>query len=413
MKPLTADAVIAVASGVKLEFREGGVWLSVAGTTFELGPHGLSVLNLFRPPQTMAQAMAQLATHERDPKVWMQVSSTIYEFWQAGIFRDAAEPLPPAVSRPLTRSGLHTQPRMLNDRRRTHGFLRAIRDMVKPEDVVIDLGTGTGVLAIGAARAGAKHVYAIEMTGMADIAQAMFAANGLSDRITLLRGRSNDLELPGGVKANVLITETVGDGPFGEGILESVADARQRLLAPGARIIPVGITVGVVPLTLPQDLLERYIFTAKNTEAWKHDYDIDFSGTLLCGDGDDLTPDLSIYRLRTADYVRCKTLAAPLAVTHVDFATHPNTSVEAMTEMKIEQSGTMHGVAMYFDLDIGAGQFFSTAPPGTQPLAVAADNSWRIPTWIRLQPLEVKTGEKFSVRFTYADRVAKLEVERA
>jgi hypothetical protein len=371
------------------------------------------VLNLFRQPQTMAQAMAQLAIQERDPKVWMQVSSTVYEFWQAGIFRDAAEPVPRPAPRPLTRSGLHTQPRMLNDRTRTHGFLRAIRATVKPGDVVIDLGTGTGVLAIGAARAGAKHVYAIEMTGMADIAQAMFAANGLSERITLLRGRSNDLELPGGLKADVLVTETVGDGPFGEGILESVADARQRLLAPGARVIPVGITVGVVPLHLPQDLLERYIFTAQNAEAWKRDYGIDFSGALLCGSGDDLTPDLSVYRLRTADYLRCKTLAPPVALTQVDFATHPNASVDASVEMKIGQPGTMHGIAMYFDLDIGGGQFFSTAPPGTQPLSVAADNSWRIPTWVRLQPLEVKAGDKFSVRFTYADRAAKLEVERA
>ena len=84
--------------------------------------------------------------------------------------------------------------------------------------------------------------------------------------ITLLRGRSNDLELPGGIKANLLITETVGDGPFGEGILESVADARARLLVPGARIIPAAITVGVVPLCLPQDLLERYIFTLINKQ---------------------------------------------------------------------------------------------------------------------------------------------------
>ncbi len=412
MNPLTADTIITVASGVKLEFRDGVVRLSLADIILDPGPHVLTVLELFRHPQTMAEAMGQLGDRERDPKVWMQVSSTIYQFWQAGILQDAAAPVSSAA-KPIAKSGVHSQARMLNDRSRTHGFLRAIKATVKPDDVVVDLGTGSGVLAIAAARAGAKHVYAIEMTGMANVAEAMFAANGLSDRITLLRGRSNDLELPGGIKANLLITETVGDGPFGEGILESVADARARLLVPGARIIPAAITVGVVPLCLPQDLLERYIFTAPNAEAWKRDYEIDFAPTLLCRDQDHLTSDLAIYRLRTADYLRCETLAPPVVLTRVDFASHPGICVEASGEIKIGKPGTMHGVAMYFDLDIGAGQFLSTAPAGTQALTVTRDNSWRIPIWLRLQPLPVVAGDAFKVRFAYADQVGKLVVDRA
>lgn len=415
-EPLTADVSIAVTAGVHLEFREGGVRLSLGAARLDPGPYALTVLELFREPRTMTDAMAQFAIRERNPKVWMQLSSTIYELWNARLLRPSSgapgvvQKIP--IRKAVAKSGVHSQARMLNDRTRTHGFLRAIRDMVKPGDVVIDLGTGTGVLAIAAARAGAKHVYAIEMTGMAEVAAAMFTANGVGDKITLLRGRSNHLDLPGGIRADVLITETVGDGPFGEGILESVSDARERLLKSDARIIPGGITVGVVPLHLPQDLLERYIFTAANAEAWTRDYDIDFSATLQSGDPDRLTQDLSIYRLRTADYLRCETLASPTVLTRLQFASHKGTAVTAAAEMKIAKPGTMHGVAMYFDLDIGAGQSLSTAPAGTQLLAVTKDNSWRIPIWLRLQPLAVAVGEIFDIRFTYADQVGRLEVER-
>ncbi|MEO5937357.1 MAG: 50S ribosomal protein L11 methyltransferase, partial [Terriglobales bacterium] len=413
MNPLTADTLIAVASGVKAEFRDAAVRLSLQDAEFAAGTHGLTVLDLFRQPQSMAQAMAQLAVQERDPKVWMQISATIYALWSVGVLCEAGAAATGPMLKPLARCRVHTQPRMLNDRTRTHGFLRAIRDTVKRGDVVIDLGTGTGILAIAAARAGAEHVYAIEMSDLADIAAAMFKANGLSDRITILRGKSNDLELPNGVKANVLITETIGDGPFGEYILESVTDARQRLLTPGARIIPVGIDVGVVALRLPQDLLEKYNFTAQNTAEWKRDYGIDFSRTLLELDENDLTRDLVTYRLRTEDYVRCETLGMPVVLTHVDFATHPGTTVEAAAQIKIEKSGALHGIAMYFRLDIGGGQALATAPRGTPGVSVKERNAWRIPIWLRLQPLKVAAGDVFNVRFSYAQKEGKLEVVRA
>ena len=77
---------------------------------------------------------------------------------------------------------------MLDDDRRTEAYLAALTKAVRPEDVVLDIGTGTGVLAVAAARAGARHVYAVEATDIADVAERVFTANGVGDRVTLIRG---------------------------------------------------------------------------------------------------------------------------------------------------------------------------------------------------------------------------------
>ena len=70
--------------------------------------------------------------------------------------------------------------RMLHDERRTGDYLTALAAAVRPSDVVLDIGTGSGVLAVAAARAGARHVYAVEASDIADVAERVFALNGVA-----------------------------------------------------------------------------------------------------------------------------------------------------------------------------------------------------------------------------------------
>jgi len=77
--------------------------------------------------------------------------------------------------------------RMLLDKIRCDAYREAIQGTVKPGDVVVDLGAGTGLLSFFAAQAGARHVYAIEMSGIAEVAAELIEANGFRDRITLIR----------------------------------------------------------------------------------------------------------------------------------------------------------------------------------------------------------------------------------
>ena len=85
---------------------------------------------------------------------------------------------------------------MLHDDRRTGDYLAALAEAVRPGDVVLDIGTGSGVLAVAAARAGARRVYAVEASDIAEVAERVFAANGVTDTVTLVPGWSREIELP-------------------------------------------------------------------------------------------------------------------------------------------------------------------------------------------------------------------------
>lgn len=98
---------------------------------------------------------------------------------------------------------------MLLDNQRMQAYRTAIEKLVTPESVVADVGTGMGVLALFAARAGAKKVYAIERVAeAADLARQNIAANGYSDKIEVIVGDAETLRLP--EKVDILVSETMG-----------------------------------------------------------------------------------------------------------------------------------------------------------------------------------------------------------
>src|SRR5260370_34348229 len=98
------------------------------------------------------------------------------------------------------------QERLLLDKARCDAYREAIHRTVKPGDVVVDLGAGTGLLSFFALQAGARHVYAIEMSRIADAAAELIEANGFPDRVTLIRKNSKTMRLP--ERSAVLCTDT-------------------------------------------------------------------------------------------------------------------------------------------------------------------------------------------------------------
>lgn len=377
----------------RIQLVEGNVWFSLGDVRIDAGPWGLKILELFRVPQSLADATTRMAASESSRKDWLQVSAHIYSLWQAGVLRDAAATARPKVR--LGNSSLRWQVRMLNDRTRTEAFLRAIRATVRPHDVVLDIGTGTGILAIAAAQAGARRVYAMEMTGLADLADAMFRQNDPAGRITLLRGRSQDLELP--EKATVLVSEIIGNDPLGEGVLETFADARQRLLMPDARIIPQAVTISVVPVRLPADLLDRHRFTPANAARWTEDYGIDYRAALVGSPTDGLW----FTGFDTDEFLRCRVLGQPGVLTRLDLTATDKVTQQAATIVEIKESGPVHGYALCFDLEVGAGERLSTLPPGFGSPVIAPDNAWDVLVFMPLQPLEATVGTRVNLEYLY------------
>ncbi len=148
--------------------------------------------------------------------------------------------------------------RMLRDVQRNLAYRRAI-DLLAKDRVVLDIGTGSGLLAMMAARAGAAKVYACEENPrLAANALQVIAANGLSDRITLLPCHSGQLsrerDLGGGV--DMVISEIFSETLIGEGVLPSLAHARSELCVPDALFLPerASIEMGLADFERPQPL---------------------------------------------------------------------------------------------------------------------------------------------------------------
>lgn len=239
-------------------------------------------------------------------------------------------------------SSLNVQKNMLQDSVRNTTFQRAIHAAVRPGDVVVDLGTGTGILAMWAADAGAGRVYAIEETDVALVAEAVIKANGYADRISVIRSNSGRLELP--ERADVLIAELVGHFLFEEGIVEYMADVRERLVKPGARIVPVAARVFAAPVELPTGFAELSYW-----ETWK-------------------SPDLSLIRKMAANSAYVETvgpealLAEPALLFDVDFH-HDKPGIRvAEATFSIDRRARFGAIAGWFRLDLGGDIILPTGP---------------------------------------------------
>ena len=129
---------------------------------------------------------------------------------------------------------------MICDRVRTEAFERAINAVVRPGDVVLDVGAGSGILSLFAAQAGATRVYAVERTTVAVLAQDLAEANGFGEVIEVIQGDLMDIDLP--EKVDVIVSEWLGGFGIDEGMLVPVIVARDRWLKPGGAMIPGSVT---------------------------------------------------------------------------------------------------------------------------------------------------------------------------
>jgi len=138
---------------------------------------------------------------------------------------------------------------MTRDRRRFEAFRAALQATIKPGDVVLDVGAGTGVLSFLALEAGAGHVYAVEQLPVIDVTRQVAQDNGLADRMTCIHGDVRNVDLPR--KVDVLLGDVRGALPVLWDNIDLVAAIRERWLAPGGRTVPVRDTLFAAPVASP------------------------------------------------------------------------------------------------------------------------------------------------------------------
>lgn len=130
---------------------------------------------------------------------------------------------------------------MIQDKVRTSTYAHYI--LTNPylfrDATVLDVGCGTGILSLFAARGGAKRVIAVDASDIAEKAEKIVEANGFKDIITVVRGKIEDITLPDGItQVDIIVSEWMGYALLYESMLDSVLVARDRFLRPGGVMAP-------------------------------------------------------------------------------------------------------------------------------------------------------------------------------
>jgi len=274
---------------------------------------------------------------------------------------------------------------MIQDAARTDAYRDGLEALVQPGMTVIDVGSGSGILALFAARAGAKRVHAIEASGMAPVIESLAKANGLDHIIKVHRCRAEEFNLPDGERADLIVSEWMGYFGLAERMFESVLDVRDRLLAEDGRMVPDRFRLRLFPI---QDEALHKVHGPGSWEEPVYGFDFKPLGTFEYGE-----------LMTTAPVIPPQAALGP----HVDLldldlevCSAEDFFFDEKVHLPVLCKGTVHGIGGYFEVDLAPGVTLSCAPekPTTH---------WR-QSWFPVRPFEVEKDDVLELQLQAVPR---------
>lgn len=271
--------------------------------------------------------------------------------------------------------GIHEE--MLQDTVRTLSYRNAIiqnKDFFK-DKIVLDVGCGTGILSMFAAKHGAKHVIGVDMSSIIEMAGKLVELNGFSDKITLLRGKLEDIELPF-PKVDIIISEWMGYFLLYESMMDTVLYARDKYLVEGGLIFPDKCSIHLAGLEDSQ-------YKNDKVNYWQDVYGFDYSPFIPLVLKE---PIVDIVDGTVVNTTRSQLIEFDLnTVTIADLAFTCKFKVEA------KRQDWINGVITWFDIEF-------PAPEGRKPItfstgAHAPYTHWKQTVFYLADDLECEVGD--------------------
>jgi len=233
---------------------------------------------------------------------------------------------------------------------RNQRFREAISRVVRPGDVVVDLGCGSGILGLMCLKAGASHLIAIDSTPIIEIARETFARAGYGDRCDFISGKS--FRVSTAARADVMVCDHVGYFGFDYGILELLRDARTRFLKPHGKVLPSRLRLKISPV---QSDTAR-----KKAEGWR---DAKVASEYHW---------LGAYGINAKHAVELKAdeIIGPSAVLgEIDLRQEDGQFFSWTAELTASRDAVLHGLAGWFECELAEDIWMTNAPLAAEAIA--------------------------------------------
>lgn len=245
----------------------------------------------------------------------------------------------------MSYESISSQGRMAFDAVRNEAYWAALARVVTPDSVVLDLGAGTGILGLLAARLGAKRVYLVDPSPIMTLTRDIVAANHLEDRVICLHGRLSDVDIPEPV--DIIVSVMTGNFLLTEDLLPVLFDARDRHLKPGGHLVPDAAVMEVAPVSSPE-------LHARHVGLWstiQHDVDLSAGRTSAANSVHYLADPMPELRF----------LAEPAPVLSMEFMNATYEPLHATLAQTALHAGECHGLVGWFRMRLGD-QWLTTSP---------------------------------------------------